>query len=156
MLRLLLVSTLPLLVGLASAFLARPDWAFDAGVFNGFFATLAVIASLTVNSVAVRLRGTKDGGVFGPGLLTMAQTFWATMTITLGVGCLLLQLDASRHRTGGHAAGAETLLALVIAVIAALVCLAFTVIRWWPVRLLLATASGCTTAFACMAITWWR
>ena len=156
MLRLLVVSALPLLVGLASAFLAPPDWAFDVGVFYGFFATLAIIAALAVNSAAVRLRGTRDGGFFGPGLLTLAQTFWATMTINLGIGYLILQLGASEYRTDSYAIGAGALLPQAVGVVAALVCLAFVVIRWWPLRLLLATASGSIAAFACMAITWWH
>ena len=154
--KLLLASALPLLVGLTSAFLVRPDWAFDAGIFYAFWAMLAVIVALAVNSAAVRLRRIGAGGFFEPGLLTVAQTFWVTMTINIGIGCLLLQLDASQHRTGNHAIEAEAFLALVIGVLAALVCVAFAVIRWWPIRLLLATASGCTSAFACMAITWWR
>jgi len=156
MLKLLVASALPLLVGLGAALLGPREWAFDIGVFYGFLATLAIVAALAVNSVVVRLSARRDGGFFGPGPLTMAQAFWATMTINLSIGYLILRLGESEYRTDSYAIGAGALLPHAIGIFAALVCLTFVLIRWWPLRLFLATASGCSAAFACMAITWWR
>ncbi len=77
------------------------------------------------------------------------------MAINVGCGWLVLQFESVGQGPDSYAIGFGAILPQAIAVLAPMACLAFAIFKWWPLRLFLATASGCTTAFACMAITWW-
>jgi hypothetical protein len=153
--RLFFISALALLAAVTATLVQPRQWRFDAGVFHAFLATLTIIAALTANSVISRQRSAGRTGPFGPGLLTVGQTFWTTMAVNMAIGCLVLQLDSGEHGAENYAIGMGALLPHALALLAVLACLTFMLVRWWPLRLTLATASGCVAAFACMAISWW-
>ena len=152
----LLASVLALLAALASTSFVRPEWAFDAGVFHAFLGALAIIMALAANSVIARRRGTGNVGFFGPGLLTVSQAFCVSMAINIVCGGMVMHFGSARQGPDTYAIGFGALIPAALVAIAVLTCLIFAMVKWWPVRLIFATLSGCTAAFACMAITWWR